>query len=248
MKLPAEWLMPDWDAPPTVNSFITTRHGGVSKGVYSSMNLGTRVEDDPEAVRCNRSIVNRHLPATPLWLQQVHGSRVVDSSEWQPGIEADAIVTRDCDRVCVIMMADCMPVLFCSNTSTVVAAAHAGWRGLAAGVLENTIVAMQAPPASMNAYLGPAIGASVFEVGDDVYERFCRQDETARASFVVHGPGKWLCDLYALARARLQRAGVARVWGGEYCTYSDTTRFFSHRRDRVSGRMAAFIWRSEAVT
>lgn len=242
MNLPSDWIVPDWGAPARVKGFITTRQGGVSTGPYASMNLGTRVNDDPIAVAENRHRLRACLPAAPRWLRQVHGCNVVDASLCAEEVEADAAFVRTPEVICTIMVADCMPVLLCDDDATVVAAAHAGWRGLAGGVIERTIEAMAVSPARLRAYLGPAIGPGAFEVGDDVHEAFTAGSSEAQAAFRPGIQGKWLCDLYTLARQRLHALGVTHIHGGSECTVSDPRRYFSHRRDRVSGRMAAFIW------
>lgn len=238
----SDWIVPDWPAPPSVRALVTTRAGGVSTGPYASLNLGLKVADDPQAVARNRVLLRQRLPAEPKWLAQVHGNRVLVADEVQGLPEADAAVTRTPGTVCAVMIADCLPVLLGDRAGTVVGVAHAGWRGLAAGVIENTVQAMDVDPAGMLAWLGPAIGPTAFEVGADVRDAFLAQDAGAAAAFVDHRPGKWLADLFWLARRRLQALGVTAIHGGGLCTVSDPTRFFSHRRDRVSGRMAALVW------
>ena len=239
---PRDWIVPDWPAPANVRALITTRSGGVSTGPFANMNLGQRVGDDTESVRTNRALLRDLLPAEPGWLQQVHGTLVVDADRLRHPVEADAAVARNPDSVCAVMVADCLPVLLTNRDGSVVASAHAGWRGLAAGVLENTVQAMGTTPGELLAYLGPAIGPSAFEVGADVRDAFLDRSVEAASAFVVHKPDKWLADLFALARQRLLSAGVNRIHGGRLCTFSDSRRFFSHRRDKVTGRMAALIW------
>ncbi len=243
-EVPADWIVPDWPAPPRVRALVTTRSGGVSTGPYSSLNLGMRVNDDPAAVERNRARLSSHLPEEPRWLNQVHGNHVVDAGELHGPIEADAAVSRTTGAVCAVMIADCMPVLLADRAGTVVGAAHAGWRGLAAGVVEHTVQAMAVPPADLVAWLGPAIGPAAFEVGADVRDAFVVQDAGAAAAFVDHKPGKWLADLFSLARRRLRAIGVNDIHGGGLCTVADPGRFYSHRRDKVTGRMAALIWLS----
>jgi YfiH family protein len=228
LEPPRDWIVPDWPAPANVRALITTRSGGVSAGPFANMNLGQRVGDDTEAVRTNRALLRDLLPAEPKWLLQVHGVGVVDADSIEHPVEADAAVARIPGSVCTVMVADCLPVLLTDRAGSVVASAHAGWRGLAAGVLENTVHAMGTCPDELLAYFGPAIGPY-------------RSAEAASA-FVAHRPGKWLADLFALARQRLLAAGVSRIHGGRLCTFSDSRRFFSHRRDKVTGRMAALIW------
>lgn len=247
MILPNDWIAPDWDAPTRVHSLITTRNGGDSAPPYASMNLGLRVDDDASTVMRNRALLRACLPAEPRWLKQVHGTRAIEASAWYADVEADAIYTREAGVVCTVMMADCMPVLLCDRLGECVAVAHAGWRGLSGGVIENTLLAMGKPASSLMAYLGPAIGATAFEVGDDVLHAFTARNAQAAAAFRPVSPGKWLCDLFMLARQRLAMAGVTKIYGGDDCTYRDAARFFSHRRDRVSGRMAALIWIDEGT-
>ncbi len=241
-SVPEDWIVPDWPAAGRVKALITTRRGGVSDGAYASMNLGDAVGDDAENVAENRRRLERYLPSTPKWLRQVHGKRVVDASEIVAPTEADASFTSDANVVCAIMAADCLPVLLCDRAGSAVAAAHAGWRGLCSGVIENAVSAMNIPGNQLMAYLGPAIGPTAFEIGADVHAAFVAQDPRAQAAFREHGKEKWLADLYFLARQRLQQAGVAAVFGGSHCTYTDPARFFSYRRDGATGRMAALIW------
>ena len=243
MRLPADWIVPDWPAPAGVKAFVTTRNGGVSTGPYTSLNLGTLVGDDPEAVARNRERVQAALPSEPRWLRQVHGIVVVDAGEVDGQTTADAAFTRRRGIACVVQIADCMPVLVCDASGSTVAIAHAGWRGLAAGIVERTVEAMDRPAADLIAWLGPAIGPTAFEVGEDVVRAFTADDPGSASAFSALREGKWLADLFALARRRLSRLGVRAVFGDVVCTHSDARRFFSHRRDGVTGRQAAFIWR-----
>ena len=282
-------IQPAWPAPLWVRSAFTLRGGGVSATPYDSLNLGAHVGDAIEAVRENRRLVRERLglPAEPVWLQQVHGTRVVEvggDGAWDvcasggavgaaAGVgvsggvaegtlggavrvaagatlddavrpEADAAVTRTPGRVCVIQVADCMPVLFAARDGSAVGAAHAGWRGLAGGVLEQTVAKLGVPPAQLMAWLGPAISQKNFEVGDEVREAFIQDDAGAAAAFEANSRWRWQCDLYALARRRLAALGVGGVFGGDlnWCTYGDSWHFFSFRRDGQCGRMAALIW------
>ena len=243
----ADLIEADWEAPPGVRALFTLRTGGVSAPPFDSFNCAVHVGDDPAAVRRNRQRLREQLglPGELAWLEQVHGARVVELTG-RPGPlgPADAAVTRAAGRVCVVQVADCLPVLLSSRSGEVVGAAHAGWRGLAAGVLEATVRALGVEPAEVLAWLGPAIGPGHFEVGEEVREAFLEADSGAAAAFVSNPRGRWQCDLYALARRRLAALGVARVCGGQWCTYADTARFFSYRRDGRCGRMAALIWRS----
>ena len=242
MKRPEDWIVPDWPVPARVRALITTRNGGGSGGPYASLNLGLRVNDDPAAVAANRSLLRHFLPAEPKWLNQVHGTSVVGAESIGEPVAADASFATTPGCVSAIMVADCLPVLFADRAGSVVASAHAGWRGLAGGVLENTVRALDARPEDVLAYLGPAIGPAAFEVGNEVREAFVAADAAASHAFRPHKADRWLADLFMLARQRLARAGVSNVYGGGQCTFSDPARFFSHRRDKVSGRMAALIW------
>lgn len=235
-------LVPDWPAPTTVKAIVTTRAGGVSRAPYDALNLGIAVGDDPEAVRENRARLRTLLPADPRWLRQVHGTQVVDASTISTLVEADGSHADRPGVVCVVQMADCMPVLFANRAGTRVAAAHAGWRGLAGGILDETVRALHTDPADLIAWMGPAIGPMAFEVGNEVRDAFLASTPGAHAAFAPHGPAKWLADLFLLARLNLTALGVREIHGGDLCTVGDARRFFSHRRDRVSGRMAAAIW------
>ena len=239
MAEPLGCIWPDWPAPVHVHAASTTRAGGISEGPYASLNLGTHVGDDPGAVQQNRTILKDALnfPAEPLWLEQVHGNEVLGKH----GDCADARVVG-AGEVAVVMTADCLPVLFTDLAGSEVAAAHAGWRGLEAGILEHTVQAMQAEPLEIIAWLGPAIGPDAFEVGDEVREAFLQHDLNAAEAFRPSPAGRWLADIYLLARQRLASVGVKQVYGGGLCTYSDKERFFSFRRDRETGRMASLIW------
>lgn len=240
------WIRAAWPAPAGVIAGCTTRIGGVSTGSYESLNLGTHTGDIPDAVRTNRRrfVEACALPSAPIWLSQVHGSRV--TTEPSQGEEADASFSSEADVVCAVMVADCLPVLFASDDGERVAAAHAGWRGLAAGVLENTVDAFSCPPAAILAWLGPAISQPAFEVGAEVRAAFVDQDPAAARCFVANERGRWQADLYALAKERLKSVGVARIFGGGFCTFGEAERFFSYRRDGQCGRMAAFVFRSAA--
>lgn len=248
MTLPV--IRAEWPASPRVRTLITTRVGGCSQPPYDSLNLGTHVGDLPADVAANRARLHPYLPAEPVWLSQVHGTHCLDldalAAEPRPGPtpEADAALTRRGGAVCAIMTADCLPVLFCDAGGRVVAAAHAGWRGLLDGVLEATVRAMAVAPDDILAWLGPAIGPAAFEVGDDVRAAFVARDASASAAFHPHlaAAGKWWCDIEALARQRLIACGVTRIHGGGLCTASDPARFYSYRRDGVTGRMASLIW------
>jgi len=236
-------LRPGWDLPGGVGAVLTTRAGGQSVGPFASFNLGGHVGDDPLAVAANRARLRGFVPADPLWLSQVHGAAVANADVSEGVPEADAVLARSSRRVCAVLTADCLPVLLCDDDASVVAAAHAGWRGLAAGVLENTVREMGVPPHRLRAWLGPAIGPAAFEVGDEVRAAFVADDPEAATAFVARPvAGKWLADLFVLARRRLVAAGVTRVSGGGVCTVSAPQRFYSYRRDGVTGRFASMVW------
>lgn len=253
MGINASVYVPDWAIPPGVGALQTTRLGGVSEGVYQGFNLGTHVGDDPLKVAANRAQLAQMLPGPAIWLEQVHGTVVVDLDELDnqdpqgPPPKADGAVARQPGRVCVIQTADCLPVLCCDRSGQVVGAAHAGWRGLAGGVIEAMVAAMATDPADLCVWLGPAIGPSAFEVGEEVRTAFVDRDARAAAAFRPapsgSSPGKWWGDLHALARLRLERLGVGSVTAAaEACTVLGRERYFSYRRDGVTGRMASLIW------
>lgn len=246
-----DWIRPDWPVPPVVRALITTRAGGTSTGAYGApdrdgMNLGLGSGDDVTVVAANRARLRRSLPSEPRWLRQVHGSRVVDAADADGSVEADAAVTDQAGKVAVVMVADCMPVLLADDRGRCVGVAHAGWRGLAAGIVQATVGMMRQrlrdPGARLIAYLGPAIGPDHFEVGADVLQAMTSGLPEAAAAFVPAGAGKYHADLFALGRMALAAVGVDAVFGGGVCTYCDPQRFYSHRRDRVTGRHAALIW------
>lgn len=236
-----EFIIPDWPAPVHVKALQTTRAGGVSDGKYASLNLGDHVRDDPLHVAHNRQLLSPVLPSEPVWLQQVHGIRVIDAGTSSCLETADASFTTRKEVVCVTMTADCLPVLLCDKAGTAVAAIHAGWRSLCDGVIEATVKTMPVETGQLMAWLGPAIGPDAFEVGGEVREQFIAQDAQAETAFRPHGE-KWLGDLYAIARQRLQALGVEHIYGGGRCTYSEPDTFFSFRRDGDTGRMATLIW------
>lgn len=234
-------ITPDWPAPANVKALQTTRHGGVSSGVYASLNLGDHVKDHPQHVAANRQLLSAYVPSEPVWLNQVHGVRVIDAALSSCLESADASFTSRKQVVCVTMTADCLPVLLCDQAGTAVSAIHAGWRSLCDGVIEEAVAAMTVSPSELMAWLGPAIGPYAFEVGSEVRAQFMAQDMQAESAFKQKG-NKWLGDLYAIARQRLQALGVTQVYGGGRCTYSEPETFFSFRRDGDTGRMGTFIW------
>lgn len=245
---PRDLIYPDWPAAPRVKAFFTTRACGVSANPYASLNLGAHVGDEPHLVAENRRRVSALLPSVPVWLNQVHGVNVV-AAEVARGSNhaataADGSVTAEKHVVCAVLVADCLPVLFCMDDGSRVGAAHAGWRGLHRGVLERSIEALGSNPAKLLAWLGPAIGANAFEVGADVFDAFTKEagDDASAFRAIPEKRDKYFADIYALARQRLRRAGVTRIFGGKFCTVREEGRFFSYRRDGQTGRMAALIW------
>lgn len=254
-------IQPNWPAPANVRSVQTTRSGGASASPFNSLNLGTHVGDSFAHVQLNRERLVSHLSLANklVWLEQVHGTDVVSvplsidsklaDDEWvnkeSATPMADGVLSRTIGQACAIMTADCLPVLFCDQAGTVVAAAHAGWRGLSNGVLENTLHAMNVDPAQVLVWLGPAIGPTAFEVGGEVRAAFMAHLPQAAAAFIANGDpahDKWLADIYQLARLRLVAAGITQCYGGDYCTYTDSARFFSYRREQKTGRQASLIW------
>ncbi len=238
-------IVPDWPAPANVAAASTTRRGGFSRGPWSSFNLADHVGDDAAAVRANRRRLRERLdlPAEPCWLSQVHGAGVVEAGDaCSRPPRADASVARAPGRVSVVLTADCLPALFCDRAGRCVAAAHAGWRGLAAGVLEQTVASMGVDPGDILVWLGPAIGPAAFEVGAEVRTAFVNTDPAAAEAFEARPGERWLADLHALARLRLAAAGVDAVYGGGRCTWRERDTFYSYRRDGVTGRMASLVW------
>ena len=238
-----ELIYPDWDAPEQIQALCTTRYGGVSDGLYTSLNLASHVEDEPAHVSQNRQRLVRQLelPAEPQWLEQTHSTTVVDLDHENQRL-GDAAISSTPGSIAVVLTADCLPVLLCNRTGDEVAAAHAGWRGLVNGVIEQTVNAMRSEPGQLMAWLGPAIGPQSFEVGTEVREAFVQRHTQADACFRENRPGHYLADLYALARLRLELLGISEISGGDYCTFEDSQRFFSYRRDRQTGRQASLIY------
>ncbi len=250
------WIAPNWPAPPNVCALTTTRLGpGISAPPFDSFNLGNRCGDDPVAVNANRAALAKalQLPSSPLWLRQEHGTEVYDATtgnvelvkanrHWEQEPKADAVISRSPGVICAVLTADCLPLLVCAKTGGAVAAIHAGWRGLRAGVIEACLKKMDSAPEDLLVWLGPAIGPAAYEVGAEVRESFLAHDQAAEQAFRPTRAGHWQCDLYALARQRLTALAVNNVYGSDFCTWSDPKRFYSHRRDGVSGRMASLVW------
>lgn len=241
------FIYPTWNAPNGVHALSTTRVGGVSLPPFDSLNLGTHVNDDPVAVQTNRLILQQqaNLPQAPLYLNQVHSTKVVQLPCDEMNIDGDAVYTNQPNQVCLVMTADCLPVLFCSRDGQEVAATHAGWRGLCEGILENTVSQFHASPMDILVWLAPAISQKAFQVGEEVRQCFCEQDPNANVAFMpdTQQQSKYFADLYQLARLRLAKLGIQAISGGEYCTYQQNELFFSYRREQRTGRMATLIWR-----
>ena len=237
------WLVPDWPAPANIHAATTLRTGGVSLGAFSSLNPAAHVSDDNERVRQNRQIIRAmlNLPAEPIWLEQIHSNRAVKAVKTASLGQADASYTNESGVVCAVMTADCLPLLVCSTDGTQIAAIHAGWRGLLSGVITNTVVAMQQQ--DFLVWLGPAIGPDCFEVGPEVREDFLEKSASFNDAFKRQGNGKWLADIYQLARIELAVLGIINVYGGTHCTFTEHERFYSYRRESQTGRMATLIWR-----
>lgn len=237
------WLIPDWPAPANVHAATTLRTGGVSCGAYASLNPALHVGDDADRVMQNRQLINVSLglPSEPVWLDQIHSNRAVPAVTTEPLQQADASYTAESGVVCAVLTADCLPLLVCAADGSQVAAIHAGWRGLLAGVIGNMVTAMQNN--DLLVWLGPAIGPDCFEVGDEVRGAFLQKSAAFITAFKQHGNGKWLADIYQLARIELAMQGIDKVYGGGFCTVTEQERFYSYRRDKQTGRMATLIWR-----
>ncbi|BFM49425.1 peptidoglycan editing factor PgeF [Marinomonas sp. THO17] len=239
-------ITPNWPVPASIKAYVSTRHGGNSAAPYLSLNLGNHVGDDVALVARNRQIFAEQIsmPDTVIWLNQVHGTNVVKLPLTDVVESADAAFSCQVEQVCAVLTADCLPVFLCDPQAQEVAVVHAGWRGLCEGVIESCLKYFSSPHRII-AWLGPAIGPQAFEVGQDVYNAFCEKDSLAKTAFRQGENGKWLADIYLLAKQRLSAYGVLQVYGGDYCTFSDEEEFFSYRRDGVTGRMASVIWFEE---
>lgn len=245
---PFQWVIPTWPAPLNVKAFTTVRQGGISRAPYDSFNLALHVGDNPEAVLANRTQLKQaaNLLQEPLWLTQTHSTRVVDVADFadlkkmHDFIDADASVAFKPNQVCVVLTADCLPILLCDKAGTRISAIHAGWRGLAGGIVEAAVQKLNCDPKNLVAWLGPAIGPDAYEVRADFLAAF--KEHQSEVTFKPKEKGYWLANMYELARIRLQRAGVTAIYGGEFCTYQDSARFYSFRRSGVTGRMATLIW------
>ncbi len=241
---PIQWIQPDWPAPASVHAYTTTRRGGFSLPPYAGLNLAGHVGDPLENVGANRQwlVGNLSLPSEPCWLEQHHGSRVIDPADPSANPHADGACTSSKGVVCAVLTADCLPLLLCDRAGARVAALHCGWRGLSQGIIQSGLDQIQRPPEQILAWLGPAISAQVYEVGEEVYRAFAACDPSLTAAFTPTRLGHWLLDLYGIARRILKDRGVEMIYGGHYCTYREPALFFSHRRDGTTGRMATLIW------
>lgn len=239
-----EIIKPDWPAPSHIKAFTTTRMGGFSQGNFSSLNLAAHVEDNLDSVQRNRLLLKQTfaLPQEPLWLTQVHGTETVIAEHCQTNVVADASYSYQINTVCAVLTADCLPVLITDCAGTCVAAIHAGWKGLAAGILETAIEKLAIKPEMLLVWLGPAIGPNAFEVGKDVFQEFVEYDNAAKQHFVPTSKEKWLANIYELAKQRLRKLGITAIYGGDHCTMTEAEKFFSFRRDQKTGRMASLIW------
>jgi YfiH family protein len=238
-----QWLVPDWPAPAHIHAVMTLRTGGVSEGVFNSLNVAAHVGDDDDRVRQNRQLVKDSLvlPSEPVWLEQIHSNRVVNAANTPVRQQADASYTDTMGIVCAVMTADCLPILICTVDGSQVAAIHAGWRGLLAGIISNTIVALKTR--TVLVWLGAAIGFDCFEVGAEVRDAFIAKSADFAPAFKPKINGKWLADIYQLARIDFAALGITAIYGGDFCTMTDEVRFYSYRRDKETGRMASLIWR-----
>lgn len=237
-------IIPDWPAPNWIRAYTTTRMGGFSHAPYNSLNIATHVGDNLDDVSKNRQLLqnNLHLKKTIIWLEQVHGNTAISADHPIDILAADAIYSRTKQTVCAVQTADCLPLLVCSSSSYCVAAIHAGWKGLSNGIIETTIEALALPPNDILVWLGPAIGPKAFVVGKEVFQSFTDKDREAEAAFQPIENNLWQANLYKLAQQRLHKLGIASIYGGNYCTFTDNHRFFSYRRDQITGRMLSLIW------
>lgn len=240
------FLTPNWPAPPSIRAYTTLRMGlGVSKPPYQQFNLAEHVADSPEDVKKNRELLKQSLslPAEPIWINQIHSNIVIEATPQNQYKDADATFTRLPNQVCAILTADCLPIFLCDQDGTRIAAIHAGWRGIAHGIIENTIEVLDVNPDKLLAWFGPAISQQHYEVGDEMRDIFLQHDKDSVNAFTLSPQKRWLANLYQLARLRLNKCGISRIYGGEHCTYTDSERFFSYRRDgAATGRMASVLW------
>jgi len=243
-RMMSNFFIPNWPVPSHIKSIQTLRVGGKSEGKYNSFNLATHVNDETHSINSNRELLDQFLPSSPYWLNQTHSVDVIELPS--PSLNGDASYTKEINTVCAVQTADCLPLLVTNKKGTVVAAIHAGWRGLLDGVIENTIHKMNISPNELLVWLGPAIGQNYFEVGADVKNHFCEKDQEAEKAFRAISDQKWLADIYYLAKLRLKASGVVDIYGGsltdDYCTFANETDYFSYRRDGETGRMASLIW------
>ena|SRR3990167_4701821 len=238
------FIEPDWPCPPNVRAYTTTRHQGHSQAPFDSFNLGENVDDNPQHLAKNRELLIQtlQLPTTPYWINQVHGTRLVCADTDSPWACADAAYSQQKNRICCVTTADCLPVLVCNKQGTIVCAIHAGWRGLCAGIIERCLQHLKIPPRDTLVWLGPAIGPLAFEVNDDVRQQFLHHNAEAKIAFCAQNDGKWVANIYLLARQRLKQCQIDNIYGGNYCTWHEKDLFYSYRRETITGRMASLIW------
>ena len=237
-------ITPDWPAPHWIKAHTTTRTGGFSQAPYNSLNIAAHVGDNLEDISKNRQLLqkNFHLKKPITWLEQIHGNVAISGDHPKTSLRADAIYSKTAQTVCAVQTADCLPLLVCSSSSYCVAAIHAGWKGLSNGIIETTIDALALPPSDILVWLGPAIGPQAFIVGEEVFQSFVAKDRAAESAFQSVENNLWQANLYELAKQRLNKRGISSIYGGDYCTFSDKLRFFSYRRDHITGRMLSLIW------
>lgn len=240
------FIQPHWPAPPWIKAYTTLRNGGVSTAPYNDFNLAIDIGDNTKDVEKNRVILQQtlKLPAEPIWIQQIHSNIVAQAIKENKNKQADATFSKEAEQICIITTADCLPILLCDRQGTLVAAIHAGWRGLHKRIIEQTIMAIQIQPEEILVWLGPAISQKYFEVGEEVRNAFVEVDADADSAFIRSASGRWMGDLYALARLQLKKLGVYAIYGGDHCTFDEKDKFYSYRRDaQKTGRMASLIWR-----
>jgi len=245
------YIVPDWPLPPHIQAYSTLRQCGFSESPYDSFNLAAHVDDNPEHVQKNRDHLKAllHLPTEPIWIQQTHSTIASVAVPENRGKEADATFTNQPNQVCIVLTADCLPILLCDHKGTKVSAIHAGWRGLFNGIIAETLKKMDCKKTEILAWLGPAIGPTAYEVGNEIRDIFMQSDTLSHSAFTPSKNGRWMCNLYAIARIQLQKQGIHSIYGGTHCTYSDAHNFFSYRRDGIkTGRMATLIWINDPIT
>jgi len=242
-------IKPDWPVAKHIHAFTSTRLGGVSQGIYHGLNLAHHVDDEPDAVQANRDLLQQqfHLPHTVKWLQQIHSTQAIAADTIENGTKADALYTNKANTICAVLTADCLPILVCNKQGDKIAAIHAGWRGLASGIIQTTLEKLAEPADHLLLWFGPAIGARHYQVGQDFYDTFLSISPMMQQAFKQTSPTHWHADIYALAKLQCEQLGIKHIYGGEHCTFADSTHFYSHRRDGTTGRMASLIWFGEGA-